>query len=485
MLRILIVDNAPDVLDTLQGLLSDKGFLVQTATNEGEALRAITVGAFDFALIDVRLHEEDETDESGLSLAMAFQRFKPHIRVILLTSYVRTHQIVRALRYLGVVDFIEKRATMGEEILHALAHAKKEWRPNDLTRLTIALTEHQPLSIRSHGHYVCSLRTWKNLQIDIERYARKSDLLPDAAAQFHFQAQEIGWELWRAIFEDHPETGRAFLMAQSHDHLLALHFESPRDFLRLPLELIRSKEPDEYLALQYPIARFIFGAVPKRPPLSPRWLATMDKLRVLIIATNTYPPIDGVDAEAIELRDIISRHVRLPTEVTLLATHQATYDRVKQELQKDCYDIIHYAGHSHHDIDSPGKSALYFWEREAKHGERVELTVDEMKLLLEHSRARLIYLSSCSGAASSDQSELLDDDFLGVADGLIHAGVPSVLGFRWRVSDAGARKMARVFYEFLLDTGSPEIALWRARRELATADKNDLTWLSPILIHQE
>jgi len=52
------------------------------------------------------------------------------------------------------------------------------------------------------------------------------------------------------------------------------------------------------------------------------------------------------------------------------------------------------------------------------------------------------------------------------------------------ISDVSAAKLAMAFYMSLLDQGSPEIALWRARCELAT-DLNDMTWLSPILIHQQ
>ncbi|MCP4529548.1 MAG: CHAT domain-containing protein [Aestuariibacter sp.] len=92
-------------------------------------------------------------------------------------------------------------------------------------------------------------------------------------------------------------------------------------------------------------------------------------------------------------------------------------------------------------------------------------------------------MSSCYGTASGDDAALLDDDFLGLADAVVQAGVPSVLGFRWPVSDDGARKLALAFYRSLLEQGSPEIALWSARCELSI-DRNDTTWLSPILIHQ-
>jgi CHAT domain-containing protein len=107
----------------------------------------------------------------------------------------------------------------------------------------------------------------------------------------------------------------------------------------------------------------------------------------------------------------------------------------------------------------------------------------ELKILLDRSEARFVYLSSCYGTAMGNERALLDDDFLGLADAVAQAGVPSVLGFRWPVSDAGAPKLALAFYRSLLEQGSPEIALWSARCELAV-NRNDTTWLSPILIHQ-
>lgn len=109
----------------------------------------------------------------------------------------------------------------------------------------------------------------------------------------------------------------------------------------------------------------------------------------------------------------------------------------------------------------------------------------ELKLLLERSEARLVYMSNCYGATTGSQTDLLDDDFLGLADAAMQAGVPSVIGFLWPVSDVGAPKLTLAFYRSLLEQGSPEIALWHARRELARPNKDDPTWLSPILIHQE
>jgi CHAT domain-containing protein len=78
----------------------------------------------------------------------------------------------------------------------------------------------------------------------------------------------------------------------------------------------------------------------------------------------------------------------------------------------------------------------------------------------------------------------LDDDYLGIADGIIQAGIPSVLGFRWPVSVGGAWKLALDFYRSFLRYGSPEHALLDARRELAMSDLNNPDWASPVLVVQ-
>jgi CheY-like chemotaxis protein len=492
MAKILVVDDQPDVRATLSGILTDAGHTVHAAANEGEALAAVAQEAFGFALLDVRLHGGEEEDESGLSLAMALRMLKPEVRIVMLTRYPRSQQIVRAIRYLGVMDFIDKKdQSWGEHILKTIADAQQEVanpsfkQTDDFTVLSISLAKDQPLFVRARGHHVSSLRTTGNLQIDLESYSRQANIAERASENYRFHVSNAGLGLWRDIFENHPEADRVYLEAHARSRSLSLLFEAPREFLRLPLEFIRSKDPAEYLILQHPLARFVCGATPKREVLSPQWFALRDKLRVLIIASNTEPPISGVDDEVRQLYDYFTHQDRMPANVTLIPTKSATYLRVRQELKEGKYDIVHYAGHGLYMPKSPEESSLYFWTEENRQGEVVPMKASELKMLLERSEARLVHLNSCYGTATGGQAVLLDDDFLGLADAVVQAGVPSVLGYRWPVSDNGACKMALAFYQSLLNQGSPEIALWSARCELAALDRNDPTWLSPILICQE
>ena len=78
---------------------------------------------------------------------------------------------------------------------------------------------------------------------------------------------------------------------------------------------------------------------------------------------------------------------------------------------------------------------------------------------------------------------LLDDDFLGVMDGLVMGGVPAVLGFRWPVSDGGAQLLAQSFYAAWLERGyRPDKALCEARTTVADQmGRDERAWFSPIL----
>lgn len=494
MTRVLLVDDHQDFLSTMGGILTDAGYEVIKARNEGKALDAALRDAFDYALVDVRLHGEDELDESGSSLALALQTLNPGIRIILLTGYLRDTQITRALRFLGVMEFLEKTPDLSQRVLEILSEAEAvpgTWRSKSAsssvdvvrdTRFTLSLEAGQPVFVRCQGQFVSSVRSSRVFQTQIDRYAMRTEVARHDPAHLRFQINEIGRELWRELFREFPEVIETYKQACAGNRQVSLVFETSSNALRLPLEFLRSGRSQQ-LALQHPLSRFLCDAIPKREALSPQYLARTSPLRVLIIASNTEPSIDGVDVETSEIYSQLDQH-RLNFSPKLITTKSATLERARTEFSSNDYDIIHYAGHGWYNAVSPEESEIYFWTEENRQGYVAPMKATELADLLTQSSARLVYLSSCWGTASGDDATLLEDDFLGLADAIAQAGVPSVLGFRWPVSDIGAPLLAKMFYESLLESGSPEMALWRARRELASRDRNDPTWMSPILIHQ-
>jgi CheY-like chemotaxis protein len=488
MAWILIVDDDPDWRKTLRGLLADEGHQIITAEDEAEALAAAVQTSFDLAIIDVRLHG-DADDGSGLSLALALKTFVPQMKVVLLTAFpVRVEHVVRSIRFLGVEEFIEKsRLTAPNGIDLAATVARILGAPSfeaGLDRLSLSLELGQPTVVRTQGSHVCASRTDRVLKLSVPSYNRRAQEVR-AAPDPRFNVKVIGQDLYRDIFENCHEVLATFSGARAKSQPLCLSFEGARDFIGIPFEFIFLDRPAEYLILEHPVTRFINGVVPRRKALSPEAFAQLKgDLRVLIVASNTDPSIPGVDQEAQQLAHFLENQGYVKVQVALIPTREATVARVRKEL-KDCRaHILHYAGHGRYDELSPEESALFFWSKKNREGSVEPMSAAMLKGLLQDSEVRFAYFSCCYGSTTGPESGLLDDDFLGIADAVSQAGVPSTLGFRWSVSDVGAPKLAEAFYGSLLRQGSPEIALWEARRELAGLNRDDPTWLSPILMHQ-
>jgi CHAT domain-containing protein len=490
MCDILVVEDTPDVRETLEGCLKDERYVVTSTGSDSEALNFIVSKRFDFALIDVHLYHDGEEDQSGVSLALAFRTLAPDVHIILLSQYEKTKQITRAIRYHGVSDFIDKKSDdWVEQVIDTVKRLCKEDQSpgfNIDTQFILSLTINQLSTIRVHGQHVYAGRTAEILQIEVASYARQADIAWRDKHNFRVLVQQIGQKLWQEIFVRHQTINTAYTQADDKGQLLSISVEAPREFLQIPFEFIRNSQ--EYLVLSHPFARFIYGTIPKVKALSPSLLALTKKLRILIIGSNTEADylrrIDGVDTEVNDLYSYLRfKQNYIPAEIELIPTESATYENVKSEIRRHNYDIVHYAGHGYYNIDSPEDSSIFLWEKANKQGKIIEISANELKLLFEQSNARLVYLSCCFGTATGDKMKLIDDDFLGLADAIAQAGIPSIIGFRWPVSDLGAPKFALAFYRSLLESGSPEIALWTARRELAAKNRNDDTWLSPILIH--
>jgi CHAT domain-containing protein len=227
----------------------------------------------------------------------------------------------------------------------------------------------------------------------------------------------------------------------------------------------------------------------KRAAISPSLLNHLarqgEELRVLLVASNTEPFIPGVDEEIRSLETFLRQVFEekgFSVNVKTIFSDQATYETMREELSESKYHIFHYAGHGFYDPQSPEQSCLFFWEQNNCKGAVRKLSVSEMNILLGGSNLQFVYLSCCLGGHTGDKTHLLDDDFLGIADGMIQAGVPAVLGFRWPVSDSSAKELALAFYSSLANQGQLDVALFHARRLIASRDRDDITWISPVLI---
>jgi CheY-like chemotaxis protein len=132
MIKVLVVDNAPDVGTMLSGILADAGYQAQAVQSADEALQALKEDLCHIAIIDMRLEEEDESDESGLKLTQKVKTRFPNVKVIILTGYATVEQALKATREYGAFDYVDKAILSSlkgiRELLAKVEHAYRTFR---------------------------------------------------------------------------------------------------------------------------------------------------------------------------------------------------------------------------------------------------------------------------------------------------------------------------------------------------------------------
>lgn len=492
--QILVVDDLADWRQTLSGLLRDEGFSVITAANQEEALSALAAQRFDVAVLDVRLDETDEKNRDGLYLMHTIRKQSPYTSIIILTGYADKDMVREALQpdekgHSPAFDFLEKVEPDIKQLVTTVKRATGHHQPPnfELSRectLTVTLEPGQKVIVRADGAVRFTHSSKNPLNFDVERLRRWTEL-----AKTRFLLRETGEQVYTKLFDEHPVLANSYARALGRvTSQKYLHFclQTGPELIGMPLEFLYLQEERQHLALIHPLTRQIRGVVMRRPAISPEMITlftTGEKLRLLILVSNTNPAIDLIDQMGEQIFKMLESIDWL--EVTLVRTREATYARAQELLQSRQYQIVQYIGHGYFEESSPEQSGLLFWSRENRGGSPTPMTANQLRFLLQDSDVRLFHLTCCEGAQTGDAASQLDDDSLGIADAIIQAGVPSVLGYRWPVPASRACDFSLAFYRSFIQHGSPPLAILEARKKLAMDNKDELTWASPIFISQD
>ncbi len=493
--KILLVEDDPRVVIFVKDQLEYLGYQVTVARNGLEALEKVKAEIPNLIILDVMMPEMD-----GYEVCRRLKSSSKTVGIPILMLTAKGQLQDKLIGFgIGADDYLPKPYDKAEFEARVQALLKRSSSPpfamsqSDCV-LSISCTPERRINIRVNGKIAFSDTTRKVLDIEPDTYARQADNTPQL--DWRFNSKQWGKQLYQHIFIDHPEILSNYnqvLGETNTEENLHLRFEVPRNILRIPLEFIFEgiHADGDYLVLKHPLSRSITGMHVKRKLLSLDFLNNLwtkgKQLKILLIASNTNPSIPGVDQEIDSLNSSLKAMFEnrdIAIQIKTIPTERATYETVRNELRKCKYHILHYAGHSTYDTHSPEKSYLSFWEKQDRQGHIAKMTISELQILLRGSDLRFVYLSSCLGTTTAEPAKLLDDDFLGIADGIIHAGVPAVLGFRWSVFDDSAQTLANAFYQSLAEQGQIDTALLNARCEVAARDRDDITWLSPILIMQ-
>lgn len=107
-MRILVVDDHPEVLDVVARALARDGHEVKTTTTTLDAQRILGDGETDLLVLDVAL-----PDGSGIDLCRAIRRDGSHAPILLLTAHKDVEHRVEGLDA-GADDFLGKPFAIAE-----------------------------------------------------------------------------------------------------------------------------------------------------------------------------------------------------------------------------------------------------------------------------------------------------------------------------------------------------------------------------------
>src|SRR5690348_18048914 len=100
--KVLVVEDDPDIRKILDLFLTEKGFRVKVAESAPRALELLAEEPIDLILSDVRM-----PGMSGLDLLRHVKEQDPEIQLVLMSAYSSVKDAVEAIQ-LGAADYVEK-----------------------------------------------------------------------------------------------------------------------------------------------------------------------------------------------------------------------------------------------------------------------------------------------------------------------------------------------------------------------------------------
>lgn len=125
-IRLLVVDNEQDVLDSLKSSLTLSGYRVVTANSAADALKICEQQPIDLAIIDFILPKMD-----GLQLLARIRQIRPMVRSIIISGQIASPTDPRQIRdvlreRVQADDYLEKPVSGADLDKHVEALLERE-----------------------------------------------------------------------------------------------------------------------------------------------------------------------------------------------------------------------------------------------------------------------------------------------------------------------------------------------------------------------
>ncbi|HEX3477605.1 MAG TPA: CHAT domain-containing protein [Kofleriaceae bacterium] len=487
---VLVIDDDEPWRNKLRKLLEPKFDLILEETGEA-ALALLDAQQPELIVLDAQL-KRGKLQGRDVLLRLKSDLALQRIPVLVLTGVIGADEPLnswKADEYLNKAQYRSQLVPRIEHLLRRMA----TWPFVAAAEPTLSLfvTDRAPVDM-----VLGTIEFHERTEDDLRFNTDELRALGRAAYGSNWQllTRTIGGQLYRLVMS-HDEIQRA--IGSGIAHARRVNVAGTSDLLDVPLEFLPDLSGRDYLVLHHPFSRSVLDVQPTgrpAPALSPVLLNELHRrgqpLRVLLIAANT-GGIPRVEDEVDEIRRLFeSQRARIPPRVKVLKTADATVEAVARELESVPYHIVHFAGHGDFvDQRTTEHRLVLSGARDITPGRPTHdgpgyLTKDQLLNLWSKHRPSLFYMSACQSAAMLARRDLINNDLLGMIDAALLAGVSSVIGFRWPVSDDGAYQLSTTFYDELLRTGRPDHALCIARRRVEFMNKADPAWLSPVLVMQ-
>src|SRR5262245_9573930 len=107
MERALVADDQPDVLESLQMLLKNEGFIIDAVNSPRAVVEAVQSRRYDVLLLDMNYARDTTSGGEGLELLSRISELRQPPPVVLMTAWARVDLAVEAMRS-GGCDFVQK-----------------------------------------------------------------------------------------------------------------------------------------------------------------------------------------------------------------------------------------------------------------------------------------------------------------------------------------------------------------------------------------
>ena len=248
---------------------------------------------------------------------------------------------------------------------------------------------------------------------------------------------------------------------------LRLRLAEARDLADLPWEYLYDASLNHFLALstKTPIVRYL--ELPKRiQPLAVQPPLTM---LVMLASPKDFEALD-VEQEWAQLREALG-DLKKRGLIDLQRLAGATLPNLQRRLDGGEIHILHFIGHG--GFDERTQEGVLIFEQQSGRG--CAVTSDKLGVLLhDHTSLRLVFLNACEGARPSER-----EAFGGIAQNLIHKGIPAVVAMQSQIRDEIGPTLAHEFYGSLANGNPLDAALAEARRTLFL--QGSVEWGVPVL----